>query len=152
MIRYQLSSADVPEILAEILAAHHPGLAEARIAVVMARGVGSPTKAEARVMPALARAAGSPDLIVTIDADAWGAGASAERRAALDHALASVEPGKGSDGAGRPRLKRRRPDLVGIGFRDVWERNGAAAIEAGRARALRDAAGQLLMFPEGDGR
>jgi hypothetical protein len=151
--RFEPTPPDVAVLLADIAKAHYPALAPARFELLFAWSETSLPAVEVKTTMPIYRAAGVADALVVLDASRWEHASKAERRATLDHALASVEivakaSGVSTDSAGRPRLVRRSPDLAGIGFRDVWRRNPKASIEATRAKDLIEKSEQMLMFGE----
>jgi hypothetical protein len=152
MPRYQVAEPSVLAMLHDVASSLYPDLARIRFEVLMARSDSTLPAIEVRPTTPLHRSAGLADALVVICAASWEGANEATRRAMLDHALASVAPVfkdgglLATDSAGRPRLVRRRPDLAGIGYRHVWERNREVAIEAARAGELKERAGQLLMF------
>jgi len=152
MPNYKVAPPEVLALLHDVASAHYPDLSRIRFEVLMAWSTSSLPPVEVKPTSPLNRAAGTADALVVVCAARWEEANEARQRATLDHALATIAPvfHRGgllsTDSAGRPRLKRRYPDLVGIGFRHVWERNRGVAIEATRAVELRERAGQLLMF------
>lgn len=98
------------------------------------------------------RAAGSPDMRLVVDGTKWDNATLPEREAALDSLLQSrevVTSEKGEvirDKAKRPKLKRRKPDLILEGFTRVVEEHGLASQEGKQWAVAMPTFEQLPLF------
>lgn len=100
------------------------------------------------------RADGAPDVRILLDFTKWERASIDEQNAMLDELLYSFEirmtagdaPVVITDDAGRPKLKRRRPDLFISGYSDVHKRHGRASCEFSQAKAIVDRFQQLNLF------
>lgn len=99
------------------------------------------------------RAAGAPDARIIIDGHKWDNADVSEQEAALDSILEQKEictkedTGQVSrDKAGRPRLKRRKPDMVLEGYKRVAEEHGSAAQETKAYAVIQPTFAQMDLF------
>lgn len=133
------------KLVADAFAESNPDLRKVRLAVVAVEADRpEPAAVACRIAGPVVRAAGAPDVVVLIDVQAWGGLDEAERLAWLDAVAAElrvrVRDGSiVSDCAGRPLVRRRRPDFAVKGFRDVAARRGAATPGVADALNLVDA-------------
>ena len=80
------------------------------------------------------------DARIILNGDLWGSTPTAMQRAALDQCLTSISVIESDDGtpvlddAGRPKLRKRRPDYVLDGFFEVAERHGQHSLEVHEIR------------------
>ena len=146
MASYETASPEALGLATEL--AREPGrnMARLKLAVVFARSESGVDLPPIQIKPTgpLYRAGGSPDVLIVIAADVWQRRSTLGKLAMLDHALTSlrvVEHGGklALDCAGRPRL-RRAPRTCPTGYLSVWERWGAASIEAEAFAELRRSA------------
>jgi hypothetical protein len=146
MRTYQLAPAEVQALVAKSrAAAKRPELARITITTVMVEGAGP--CAVCRPTTPAQRAAGLADAILTIDANRWADTSEAGKLGIVEHGLCGIAIVLGKsghlllDGSGRPRLRRRAFDLVGIGFRQNLKRHGRRSPEHAALEQLRDATG-----------
>lgn len=82
------------------------------------------------------RAMGLPDVAIEIDVTRWNAMGTEERRAKLDGALMRLELARDKEGGikyddrGRPKFRRRKPDLYVCGYSAVVARHKHLSLES----------------------
>jgi hypothetical protein len=141
------------DLLAEVIADHHPRLAEAGVTTQLLvanaeegksplKNRGYPCLALARIVSLKDRVAGLKDTVIYLDGARWAEKSEEEQRAVLDHELSHFELVLDKqkkvklDAADRPKLRTRLHDHeIGVFF-DVVERHGVSAIEAQSYRDL----------------
>lgn len=103
------------------------------------------------------RAKGAPDMRIQLDKAKWEKASTDEQEAQIDQLLQSVEirmtsveppaePEVIRDTAGRPKLKRVKPDLYLCGYSVIAKRHGHSSPEHATVKALRDRFNQLHLF------
>lgn len=141
MKTYQPATADVRRLMMEVLREFHPDNARLSISITMVESDQDIPPIEARIFGPLARCGGSSDCGIFIDSFAWDDATDAQRRAWVDHALASFHPviranALVTDQARRPRVKKRKPQMLCAGYPDVLRRHGVDSLEHQQANAL----------------
>jgi hypothetical protein len=154
--------AEVDSLIADVVSAHHPDLAEAGVTYDILFSYsksggpalklhGYPCAAIVKINSYELRAKGAADVTLKIDGDDWPDWDEDRRRALIDHECQHIiikrdrKSGEiKTDDAGRPKLGMRLHDLVLGGFAVIAERHGPAAFEVRAAEQLRTEYGQLL--------
>lgn len=146
MPSFTTAPAAVADLIREAMRKYHPNLiaAEVSISALLASSPdGEPLKERGVSVPAIIRinnyrdrVKGMTDATVEIDAIAWEEKSEEERVALLDRELEWLELVRDkktktvkTDNAGRPKLKRRRPDFAVSGRWGPIERHRRAALE-----------------------
>lgn len=149
---YEKGRPDQIKLLAEVMAEHHPELAELGVRVGLVNVLpacsedGEPTgpaikfagaavAAQVKLTTPAQRVHVDYDAIVSIDNARWNELSDESRAALLDHELTHLEVAKDKDGVAiitddlRPKLKTRPDDFIVTGFYEVIKRHGDAALE-----------------------
>lgn len=157
MKTYEKADRATRSLVDEVMALHHPKLADASVTVdvLMVSDIdeesgevhqalkahGYPAAATIAIVPLNRRALGQADALMTIDVASWQSLSGAEQQALIDHELTHLTLVLGEDGAPkrddlkRPKLKMRLHDWQLGGFVDVAMRHGESALEVKAARS-----------------
>lgn len=159
---YTRAESDVMNLLARVIAAHHPALKNAKLAVdVLLASVedggggavmlhGYPCSAVVRKVSYKNRVLGRGDAEIVIDAQWWEDATDRQREGLMDHELTHVEVQLDNqnkikrDRAGRPKLSMRLHDWQLGGFAEVAQRYGKDAPEVVIAREFKKDFGQYV--------
>lgn len=134
-------SAETRKVMFELIREHHVELGRTNLQIIMVESDAPIPPIQVAIFSARARAAGSADAAIMIDQFEFEDWTPTQRRAAIDHSLASFRPVvRGGvcvvDSAKRPRLKRRPAELIVGGYLDVLKRWGVDSIEHAQTDAL----------------
>src|SRR5262245_12892740 len=144
---YRDADQDLRRILAELREDGHPNLAEADVTIHarFAHGEdGAPALKErgrrivvkVEINKYAARQQGLCDVTLTVDGDWWKDAPEGTRRADLDSALLRIQVVRGETGeikqddCGRPKLRRRVPDIYAEEFESILRKHGRASTGA----------------------
>jgi len=147
MLKYAAADNDIAAIVADVRQRWHAvSLADAHVAIVLVTSSAEVAPACIRPTSPAIRAGGGPDAILSLDATRWEATSAPGQVALVDHGLSGVYAQRlpsnavRLDGASRPKLRKRTPDLGrDIGFAAVLRRHKSRSVENGRLLILRDA-------------
>lgn len=172
MSRYEKCSKDIATFAQSILEQHatHKPLVEAKVKIDFIFAFGERNEKEELVSDALRkygqrviaitkkvgekdRVKGNGDAEIILDHDYWDEADEAIQKAILDQQMHYLEVVKDEekgavirDGAGRPKLKLRKPDVQIQWFKIIAERNTTFSQECIQARSIFDQHGQAF-FP-----
>lgn len=166
MIRYTKADDDTLALLRDVIAKHHPDLAQhgVRVAVTMCKDPdqlpavthgGYPVNAKISLVSKKKRVHTPADVEIEIDESVWNKLCDQSKAALLDHELEHVEfcqlqgdppkPTLADDD--RPKLRLKLDDWCLTGFRSIVERHGSFALEFAAVQELHATHKQLL-FPK----